>query len=326
MVHSRWSRCRFLMLKGAWQTFDLLSIPLRCAIYLCTWPLLELLFFFRVRRFLLQRTLQRPPHTTEDTSAAEDFWMRMIAEEEPAKLAEFLEEWFLGEGPLCHGNIESFVASTMYDVPAAHVLSGLKRARVARVVTRLIERIAIPDGYNARRRCMQPSQEALMPCWKPLAFYLVTDAARRLTWAVLRWQGFELCTQGTLDYWYCPGAYGHGSSPAQGPPVLLLHGVGGCYGYVPLLLCLRASRPRSAFLMPILTFCSLYTPPYDPPPPLDTAALVNDLAAALRSHVASPSRGVAACVHVRARTYACMHTRLHVCVSIERLPQVVAVP
>ena len=162
----------------------------------------------------------------------------------------------------------------------------------------------------SKRRCMRPSVEPLEACWKPLLLYMAAETLRQLAWGLLRWNGFILCTEGSLTYWYHPGAHGSGSSrsppsPAQSKPssvprplplpasrpVVFVHGLGGLYGYVPLLLRLRARRPMSAQIVPILHHCSLFMPPYAPPPPVDTAALIDGLIAAVRAHSSMASMG-----------------------------------
>ena len=49
----------------AWSLFDALSLSLRMLLYLCLWPLLEIAFVFRVRRYLRIRSETPLQHTEE---------------------------------------------------------------------------------------------------------------------------------------------------------------------------------------------------------------------------------------------------------------------
>ena len=270
-----------------WQKFDSTYFPLQLLIYVFLFPLLELAFVFRVRRFLRVRSAQRQPHHTADTAEVERFWTRILTEEDGRTADAILRGWFLGEGPIGEGNMEELVAWTLYAKPP-HALAGARRAKVARVLARLLQRTSpfapYPAGRNPRRVCMLHTLEPLDACWKPLLFYLAVQTVRELAWAVLRRRGFELRAEGALQYWCHPGRSQRGADAAPAPPIVVLHGVGGLTPYLPLLLQLRAVRPSSPLLVPFLPHCSLLTPAFDPPPPLDTTALVRSLAAVVERH------------------------------------------
>ena len=288
-----------------WRAFDL-AYPLNILVYICFFPVLELLFYFRVGRYLKVRTKQKLAHSAADTAEVQRFWSRAIAEESPTNIDILLRGWFLGDGPLLAGNLLELIGWTLYAMPLAE-LSITQRDGAERVLARLMQRMApvasFPPGYNSKRVCMLHTLEPLEPdAYKPLAFYLITRTARELAWALLRRRGYELRTHGVLSYWFHPGsAASPPASPASvavelhattsatsttplSPPLVVLHGVGGLVPYVPLLLALRRARPHNAQFVPLLPHCALLTPPYDPPPPLDTNRLVSGLAAALRAH------------------------------------------
>ena len=96
--------------RGLWARFDGLAFPLKLVAYVCMWPLLELLFLFRVRRFLRLRTEQPPVHNEADAAEVERFWDRVLVEEDAEAVDAILRGWFLGHGPVLAGNLEELVA------------------------------------------------------------------------------------------------------------------------------------------------------------------------------------------------------------------------
>ena len=290
-----------------WAIFEHSSIALQLVVYLLLWPILEVLFLFRVRRYVRLRSAQKLAHHSADTAEVERFWMRILKEEDAAGVDTVLRGWFLGEGPICEGNLEELVGWTLYAKPV-HTLAGAKRTRVSRVLARLIRKVgsfsSFPAGRNPNRTCMLHTLQPLEPCWKPLGFYLGVKAVREACWILLRRRGFVLRTHGALRYWLHTGSAGGSASstcssstsgggtpvasddvstPASSPPIVVLHGVGGLVPYVPFLLQLRSTFPTTALIVPFLTHCSLITPAYEPPAPVDTTEVVHGLAAAVRA-------------------------------------------
>ena len=140
-----------------WALFDHAALPLQLVAYLFFWPILEALFFFRVRRYTRLRSAQKMAHHNADTTEVERFWMRVLEEEDGAAVDDILRGWFLGDGPICEGNLEELVAWTLFASPA-HMLTGTRRTRVLRVLARLIHKVgthaSYPPGFNPSRRCM----------------------------------------------------------------------------------------------------------------------------------------------------------------------------
>ena len=68
-----------------WHAFDL-AYPLNILVYICCFPVLELLFYFRVGRYLKVRTKQKLAHSAADTAEVQRFWSRAIAEESPTNI------------------------------------------------------------------------------------------------------------------------------------------------------------------------------------------------------------------------------------------------
>ena len=279
-----------------WRAFDF-SFPLNFVVYIFLWPVLELLFYLRIRRFRRLRTAQPLRHHPTDTaSVLNDFWPRVLAED---PIEDIIEGWFVGDGELRVGNIEELVGWTLYARPAPSLSVEQRAVRddiVAQCLAKMQTQFA--PGYNATRVCLLHTLEPLAICYKPLIFYMVVQAVRDIAWRVLAWRGFELRSHGGCRYWYHPGSSGgEGATdaarataappavtpPAPAAPLVVLHGVGGLVPYVPLLLRLRADRPRAPIVAPLLPHCSIFTPPFEPPPPLDTSRLVAGLAEALRS-------------------------------------------
>ena len=284
-------------LAAAWRAYDALPLALKFLIYVLSAPLLELLFVFRVRRYLRLRTAQHVSHTAEDTATVALFWDYVLQHEDD--IESIVRGWFLGDGPLLAGNLFDFVAWTLYARGATELSAG-QRATATGVHSRLLRVIraqngtAIGDGYNPNLQAMTHTTAPLAGCWKPLLFYLITQTIRAVAGTVLRRRGFELLSMGELEYWYHPGSSAPASaaasaeafppSPSPPLPVVVLHGVGGFALYVPLALDIRRLRPEAPIVMPILRHCSLLAPPFDPPPPLDTTHVIASLAAALQRH------------------------------------------
>lgn len=263
----------------AWSTWDGLPLPARLVLYVLFWPLLELLFIFRVRRYLRQRTLQAIAHHVEDTAEVLRFWSGVLEEED---VEYVVRGWFLGEGRMRRENVMDLIGwsiSAENDCRAAH------RRLAADIVDRMVEIVGsekIPEGRNPNLRCMTHTLEPLDRCWKPLGFYLANSTARELGACVLRHFGFVLRREGALEYWFHAGDEDGADRSAAALPLVVLHGVGGLVPYLPLLLQLRWSQPRWPLLVPLLPHCSIRTPEYEPPPPLDSTVLVAELAAAVR--------------------------------------------
>ena len=304
-----------------WRMFDMLPIALKFVLYFFWAPLLEVMFYFRVRRYLRLRSEQKVPHTSEDIANVLAFWEQILEHEDD--IESILRGWYPGEGELLAGNLLDMVGWTLYAVPAES-LKGRQRETAESVLAKVRKVIraqtgtVFREGYNPRRECMMHTLAPLSRCWKPLLFYLGTQAVRAVAAALLRRRGFALRSISGLDYWHHPGndiaaaaaaaplrtgavasasssssstsSSAPASSSAAEPhmPIVVLHGVGGFWLYLPLCLDLRRIRPDAPIIMPILRHCSILAPPFDPPPPLDTTDVVAGIAAAIRIH-APPS-------------------------------------
>jgi pimeloyl-ACP methyl ester carboxylesterase len=263
----------------AWNAYDAI-FPLNLLIYVLLWPILEVLFVFRVWRYRRLRSEQPCTHNAADTEEVVQFWYKVI--EEPG-VEDIITSWFTGEGPCHRGNLLEFIAWTCYAVPLLD-LEEAQRAQCETILDALVKAFAptvVRDGYNPDRKSLRHTLEPLAPCWKPLFFYHAIGILNALGNAVLRVSGFKLRTEGDLSYWFHPGDQQSTSTP----PVILVHGVGGlCPFYVPLTLQLRRMRPGAPLLAPLLPHCSLLPPPIEPPPPIDTTRLVAGILGALRAH------------------------------------------
>jgi hypothetical protein len=254
------SRSEDRLVARLWHAFDRADFLCALLVYLLTWPLLEFLFVFRVRRYLRIRGAQRLIHHESDTREALCFWAHML-EEEPTETRPILRGWFVGDGALHKGNLLDLICWTLYAEDVAAV-RGARRAQADRVLRSCEEALGeYPAGHNRELRCMRHTIEPLARCWKPLSFYLGVRGLRTLGEAVLRRRGFELATRSgrkrpEYRYWHHPGDGAAGTMP-----IVLLHGVGGLAPwYVPLLLQLRSARPSAPLFAPLLSHCSLEAP------------------------------------------------------------------
>ena len=79
------------LLSTLWTTFDLYMFPLNFVIYFFCWPLLEVAFYFRLRRYRDRRNAQVLQHHPEDTqSVLETFWPTVMAED---PINDIIEGW-----------------------------------------------------------------------------------------------------------------------------------------------------------------------------------------------------------------------------------------
>lgn len=271
-----------------WQWMDAHLLVALLA-YVCCWPILEVLFYFRIQRFLQLRTAQRIIHYEDDTAEALRFWNVAIAEED---VEGTVRGWFVGDGTVRQENLMELIAWTLSGRRAADC-EPTHRSLAKSVLDRLLRACrpnAFPTGYDDSLRCMTHTLEPLASSYKPLIFYLAHRAVHEVAGCGLRLFGFELRREGALVYWYWPG---DGACPSM--PVVVLHGVGGLAPYVPLLLQLRSMQACWPLIVPLLPHCAIRLPEHDPPPPLDTTVLVSELAAVVRRH--SSSVGAAGAVN-----------------------------
>ena len=273
-----------------WAKFDGLPIAISVIVYTLWWPILELAFYFRVRRFIRVRNAQSTPHTEQDTAEVLRFWSIVFEEESAASVRTIINGWFLGaeEAAVCAGNLTELVAWTLAARPLAE-LKPAERLVVDSIVARaqrIMGDTPFPHGHEPALTCMTHTLEPLSLCWKPLAFYLCVHIMRELTHKALRCLGFVRHSEGALQYWYHPGKpLADGTNQSSIAPLLVvLHGVGGLLPYVPLLLQLRLAQPSWPLLVPLISQGAIYTPPYDPPPPHDSTAMVLQLSTAIRRH------------------------------------------
>lgn len=296
------------LLACGWRCFDCLSLPWSLLLYALLWPVLEVLFVFRMRYYLRIRSAQRTPHDAGDTAEVLRFWNSCMSEWSGVELKELAEGWFLGEGPLCKGNLDDLVSWTLFGLPPSALATSQRKVAdgtLQRLHAATARAGGFPDGHNPERRCMTHTLGELPPCWKPLIFYLGWRTARKLAGALLRRRGFVHRAHGGVGYFYHPGGANAGEhasevgeevarlgasepppcemAPAR-PPLVLLHGVGGFWPYVPLLLALRSEQPTWPLIVPEFTHCSMALPPYEPPPPTDTRTIVLALIAIIHTH------------------------------------------
>ena len=119
----------------------------------------------------------------------------------------------------------------------------------------------------------------------------------RLSGALLGACGFELRRQGPLEYWFHPATARPTNSQADSHvsdgalPLVVLHGVGGLTGYLPLLLRIRSLQPEWPLIVPLFPQCSLPLPSHDPSPlPADHIKLTLDAIVAMIARHSSNSR------------------------------------
>jgi len=114
---------------------------------------------------------------------------------------------------------------------------------------------------------------------KPLLFYVGALAAARLVELLLSLRGFQRLAAGGVEYWRLAAAAG---GEAQ-EPIVLMHGVGGIVGYLPLCLALAAEHAAPLYV-PLFPSCSLGVPTLSSPPPLPATALAAAVEEMLAQH------------------------------------------
>ena len=152
-----------------WSVFDGLY-PLNLLIYAFLWPLLELLFLFRVRRFLCLRSAQDQPHDASDRAECERFWDIVLGEYEARRdrteeLKEILRGWYLGEGEVQSDNLEDLISWTLSASSPAG-LSPAQRRLTSAVVERTQRALGcnrLPAGRNPNLECMAHTLGPLAP-------------------------------------------------------------------------------------------------------------------------------------------------------------------
>jgi len=224
-----------------WVFFDGLPLLWALLLYVLSWPILEMLWAYRTERYLRVRSAQRVPHDERDTAAVLHFWDLLLSDCDCRELKEIANGWFLGEGELHRDNLNDLISWTLYSLPAS-ALDEQQRQVADGIVERAQKAIVrgglpVPDGRNEALRCMTHTIDALPSCWKPLFFYLCWRIARDLGDCLLRLVGFHLCQEGGLEYWHHPASRQPRSlGTALAAPLVVLHGVGGLWPYVPMLL------------------------------------------------------------------------------------------
>ena len=181
------------VLRAFWSAFDSLPCPLNIVIYLLFFPLLELLFRHRVRRYLALRSSQSTPHDEADTAHIIDFWKTVLRED---GVDGIVRGWFLGEGELRTGNMLDLIGWTLF-AKSASDLDGVQTRTANRILGDMLAVVppcAFPEGKNPNRVCMTHTLGPLSSCWKPLFFYLCVHVMRAAAATVLRRRGFELRT------------------------------------------------------------------------------------------------------------------------------------
>ena len=273
----------------AWELYDR-ATGLNLLLYVALCPLLEVLFFFRVRRYMKLRCRALLDHDERDTAEVLRFWK--IICDEGGSVEATLRAWFPNASVLYTQHLEELVSWTLYNESAnCSTLHGERRRVVARVTAQCqaaMRDVDLVDGPPAESPLgMLHTLEPLASAWKPLGFYLLVHNFGALAHVVLRYSGFELRTCDDLDYYYHPGA-GSARAP-RSSPLVVLHGVGGFPPLVFLFLWLRMSKPDTPLIVPLVKHCAMLAPPFNPPPLASNAALVRAIAAMVCRHAVDPT-------------------------------------
>ena len=303
---------------AAWEALGTrlwLALPL----YLLTAPLIELLFYFNVCRFLRVRSAE-PHRTREASDSAEVVYLllHLLKLEPPERVDDMVRGWFIdpesertraklspnlesprgnhGCGDPHRGNVMQLIAWMVYN----HDLASLSRDELAQaeIVLHAVEAARgapYSSGTDPRLVCMRHTLEELESVWKPFCFYLGALALQRLVEMVLRCRGFEKRSIGQFEYWHLPalaGAAG-GARGARGArdgmcaedePIVLMHGVGGLAGYLPAALVLACHYPSAPILLPCFPACAIRLPSLASQHPMATSALVVAIDAMVGAH------------------------------------------
>ena len=101
-------------------------------------------------------------------------------------------------------------------------------ARTQDEVGKLIDRVAewagltLRPGFNPAVTCMRPDFEPIPSAYRPLSYYACSAGLFPLVGdMVMRRFGFEKLWSGYLEYWHRPPL-----APADGPPIVICHGLG----------------------------------------------------------------------------------------------------
>lgn len=301
---------RAAAMDAAWEALGTrlwLALPL----YLLIAPLIELLFYFNVCRFLRVRSAE--PHRTREASDSAEvlfFWLHLLKLEPPERVDDMVRGWFIdpesertraklspnlesprerrGCGEPRVGNVMQLIAWTMYN----HDLASLSHEELAQadIVLHAVEAARgapYSSGTDPRLVCMRHTLDELESVWKPFGFYLGALALQRLVELVLRCRGFEQRSIGQFEYWHLPavagaagGARGGAKSGARDgtraeeEPIVLMHGVGGLAGYLPAALVLASHYPSAPILLPCFPTCAIRLPSLASQHPMATSALI----------------------------------------------------
>lgn len=296
---------RVAAMDAAWEALGTrlwLALPL----YLLIAPLIEILFYFNVRRFLRVRSAE-PHRTREASDSAEALFclLHMLKLEPPERVDDMVRGWFIdlesertraklsrnlesprgrrgrGCGEPRAGNVMQLIAWMVYN----HDLASLSRDELAHaeIVLHAVEAArGAPYSYGTDPRlvCMRHTLDELESVWKPFCFYLGALAVQRLVELVLRCRGFEQRSIGQFEYWHLPAAAG----AKKEEPIVLMHGVGGLAGYVPAALVLASHYPSAPILLPCFPACAIRLPSLASQHPMATSALVVAIDAMVGAH------------------------------------------
>ncbi|KAI9138358.1 hypothetical protein BKA69DRAFT_1127392 [Paraphysoderma sedebokerense] len=220
-------------------------------------------------------------------------WNNHIIHPNPT-IATFLSGWFFNAKPceLRIGNIMEWLCwaywgteffdnssppnRTSYIIPKY----GTKPIRVDRKTLEDIEAVvnivlketggAIPEGYDAKLKCIRLNVDKLVVRWRPGMFYFVTMLMHFLTHVILWLCGFELHEENGIKIWMSKSLVGRLSSNHRRqkelePPITFLHGLGiGLLPYLPFMYFLHRKHPTRPMIFISITqsTMTLFTIPY----------------------------------------------------------------
>ena len=106
----------------AWAWFDACPV-LNLLIYVLCFPLLELCFLFRVRRYMRLRSGLAVDHSADDTAEVKRFWT-VVLSEGGESVERVLRGWFPGTDALYARQIEELIGWTLYNVGLSELDAG----------------------------------------------------------------------------------------------------------------------------------------------------------------------------------------------------------
>lgn len=212
------------------------------------------------------------------------FWNLMI-DEGTESVETIMRSWFPSADSLSSGHIMELVSWTLYNVPFKDTHAKQRRVveRVALRCRGLMRKSIVTEAHDDSCCNMMHTREPLAPAWKPLGFYLLVQFFGAMAHGILRFCGFELRTEGDLEYYYHTGRNEISAREAQ-LPLVILHGVGGFPPLMFLMLRLVRARPDTPLIVPLFPHCAMLVPPFNPPPLASNSSLVKGIHAIVSQH------------------------------------------